>query len=130
VQGQALLRAGEQLKVRISPPWWQFRPPPSVYVRAGRPAQVVIETMKELGSELIVLGRHDPRPVWNFLVGTIATRVLSERKCPVLIVDNMSYDAYRNIVFALDGTERSAEAVRVAEALVLKDGVRATIVHA
>lgn len=51
VQGQALLRAGEQLKVRISPPWWQFSPPPSVYVRAGGPAQVVIGTMKELSSD-------------------------------------------------------------------------------
>jgi hypothetical protein len=60
----------------------------------------------------------------------MATRVLSERKCPVLIVDNMCYDAYRNIVLALDGTKVSTDALRVAEAWVVKDGVRATIVHA
>jgi nucleotide-binding universal stress UspA family protein len=60
----------------------------------------------------------------------MATRVLRERKCPVLIAGNMCYDAYRNIVLALDGTKVSTDALRVAEAWFVKDGVRATIVNA
>ena len=116
--------------MRIRRPVWRYGPPPNVHVRTGSPTQVLIETMKEWGPDLIVLGRHRQRPAWDFLVGTIATRMLSERKCPVLIVDNMPYDAYRNIVVALDGTKFSTDALRVAEAWFVKDGVRATIVHA
>ncbi len=130
LQERELLRAGGRLKLRIKRPLWRYGRPPNVQVRTGSPAQVLIETMKEWGPDLLVLGRHRQRPAWDFLVGTMATRALSERKCPVLIVDNMCYDAYRNIVLALDGTKISLDALRAAEAWVVKDGVRATIVHA
>ena len=126
---QEFLCASGQLKWRASPPSWRFDQPSNVYVRVGNPTRVLIETMKKLRPDLIVVGRHQ-RSAWDCLVGTMAIRVLSERKCPVLIVDNISSDAYRNILLALDGTKASLDALRVAEALVVKDGVRATIVHA
>lgn len=130
MQEHELLRAGEQLKSRASAPLWRYGPAPNVRVEAGNPTWVLIEAMKELRPDLIVMGRHRQRPVWDYVVGTIATQVLSERECSVLIVDNMPREAYRNIVLALDDTKLAVAAVRVAEALVLKDGVRATIVHA
>lgn len=127
--GQDLQRARRKLKSRLRRPAWRYRPP-SVFVRSGNPARILIETMKELEPDLIVLGRHRHRPTLDALAGTLAARVLSERKCPVLIVDRMSWDAYRNIVLALDCTKASVGAVRVAEAIFLRDVVRATIVHA
>lgn len=127
---QDVQRARARLKARVTPPLWRFGPPPNVYVREGNPGRELIETLREVKPDLIVLGRHRQRPARDFLAGTIAAGLLSERKYPVLIVDSLALDAYRNIVLALDRTNASAEAVRVAEATVLNDGVRAVIVHA
>lgn len=127
---QDLQRASGKLKLRVRPPLWRYRRPMNVYVRAGSPARVLIETIKELGPDLIVLGRHQNRPTLDALAGTLAARVLSEHRCPVLIVDRMPWGAYRNIVLALDRTSASVEAVRAAETIFLEDGVRTAIVHA
>jgi universal stress protein E len=129
MQEGEMLRASELLSSRMSSSVWRFNPRSKVYVRAGSPTRVLIQTMRELQPDLIVLGRHR-RSAWDYVVGTMVTRILSEHKCPVLIVDNIPRDAYRNILLALDGTKVSLDALRVAEALVVKDGVRATIVHA
>ena len=127
---QDLQRGSERLSLRVRTPLWRYGPPPSVYVRAGSPTRVLIETMKELEPDLVVLGRHHHRPTLDSLAGTLAERALSERRCPVLIADGMPCGAYRNIVLALSRTKASVGIVRVAETMVLEDGVRATIVHA
>src|SRR5665213_355759 len=127
---QDLERAKRELKFRVGPALWRYDAPPSVHVGVGNPTRVVIETLKELAPDLIVLGRHRQRPAWDSLAGTMAARVLSERRYPVLIVDRAAWTAYHNIVLALDCTTASAEALRVAEGLVLVDGVRTVIVHA
>ena len=129
MQEREMRRANGLLSSRVRSPGWRFNPPSNVYVRAGSPTRVLIQTMRESRPDLIVLGRHR-RSAWDCLVGTMAARVLNERKCPVLIVDNTPRDAYRNILLALDGTRVSLEALRAAESLVVKEGVRATIVHA
>lgn len=127
---QDLERANRELKFRVGLALWRYDALPNVHVRAGNPTRVLIETLKEWGPDLIVLGRHRQRPGWDSLIGTMAARVLSERRCPVLIVDRMAWHPYHNVVLGLDRTAASAEALRVAEALVLKDGVRSVIVHA
>jgi nucleotide-binding universal stress UspA family protein len=86
--------------------------------------------MKELRPDLIVLGKHHRRRTWDSVFGTIAARVLTERQCPVLIVERMPWEAYRHIVLALDHTKVSAETVRVTESLVLTDDMSAKIIHA
>ena len=65
-------------------------PPRNVSVREGNPGRQLIETFKEVKPDLNVLGRHRQRPTRDFLAGTIAAGVLSERKCPVLIVDGLA----------------------------------------
>jgi nucleotide-binding universal stress UspA family protein len=81
-------------------------------------------------ADLIVLGTHRKGSARDALTGTIVERVLSEHQCPVLIVKRMPEGAYRNILLALDRSASAATALRVAEALVVKDPVQATIVHA
>lgn len=127
---QDLQRASGHLKSRAKSPLWKHGPSPNVCVRAGSPVQILIETAKELDADLVVLGTHRKRPARDALAGTIAERVLSELKRPVLIVRSMPWNAYRNILLALDRSKASAGAVRAAEVLVLKEGVRASIVHA
>jgi universal stress protein E len=126
---QDVQRASRQLKFRAGLVLWRYGPLPNVHVQAGNPTRVLLDTMKELKPDLIVLGRHHRRPARDSLVGTIAARVLSERQCPVLIVERMAWDAYCNIVLALDRTKASVEAVRLTESMVLKDGMRAMIIH-
>jgi nucleotide-binding universal stress UspA family protein len=91
---------------------------------------VIVDTMRELKPDLVVLGRHHRWAARDSLAGTLAARVLSERQCPVLIVERMAWNAYCNVVLALDRTRASMEAVRVTEFMVLKDGARAMIIHA
>lgn len=127
---ESLLRASRELKARVRSSLWRYGPAPNVYVRVGNPTRSLIRTMKDLNPDLIVLGRHRRRPARDSVRGTLDARMLGECDCPVLIVDRMPLDSYRNIVLALDRTKVAAETVRVTEALVLNDGVRATIVHA
>jgi universal stress protein E len=127
---QDLARASNELRFKLGPALWRYHAPPSVHVRAGNPTRVLIETLKEWAPDLLVLGRHHPRGAWDAIAGTIAARVLSERRYPVLIVDRRAWHAYHNIVLALDCTPASAEALRAAEALVLNDSMRSVIVHA
>jgi universal stress protein E len=127
---QDLQRASLQLKSRARPPLWREGPAPNVFVRAGGPAGILIETAKDMHADVIVLGTHRKRSARDALAGTIVERVLSEHQCPVLIVKRMPEDAYRNILLALDRSASSASALRAAEALLVKDPVQATIVHA
>lgn len=127
---QDLRRASLQLKWRGRPPLWLGGPVPNVFLRAGRPAQILIQTAKDIHADLIVLGTHQNRSARDALVGTIAERVLSGYQCPVLIVRRKPDVPYRNVLLALDRSACSASALRAAEALILKEDVRATIVHA
>lgn len=125
-----LQRAEGELKYRVGLALWRSEPVADVHVRAGNPTRILIETVKDLAPDLVVLGRQRRRLAWGSLAGTMAARVLSERKYPVLIVDRMAWRPYHNIVLGLDRTAASARALRVAEALVLRDAVRSVIVHA
>lgn len=121
--------ADRELKHRAALAQFRSESVPDVRVRTGNPTRILIETVKDLAPDLVVLGRHR-RLAWGALSGTMAGRVLSERKYPVLIVDRMAWRPYHNIVLGLDRTVASAKALRVAETLLPKDGGRAVIVHA
>jgi nucleotide-binding universal stress UspA family protein len=127
---QDLQHASAHLKSRARPPLWRVGPLPSVLVRAGNPARTLVQAARQADADLIVLGNHGKRPARDALAGTIAARVLSEHQCPVLIVKRMPRGTYRKVLLALDRSVSSAVALRAAEALILKDGMRATVVHA
>src|SRR5579872_1291765 len=72
MQEREMLRASGLLSSRMRSPGWRFNPPSNIYVRAGSPTRVLIQTMWESRPDLIVLGRHR-RSAWDCLVGTMAT---------------------------------------------------------
>lgn len=123
-------RASRQLEARASALSWRLGPSPSISVRPGSPARVLIEVAGVLDPALVILGIHRKRPVRDALAGTIALRLLNALTCPVLIVRRMPLGAYRNVLLALDRSKVSAEAVRTAEALVIDANARASAVHA
>ncbi len=133
-QGQplemVLQSPGGQLKARARAPLWKHDRPPYVWVRTGKPARTIIETANALRPGLVVLGMPRNRSVRDALGGKTAQRVLSALRCPVLFVRQPPQEDYRHVLLALDTSKASASAVRSAEALFLKDGVRASVVHA
>ncbi len=55
-------------------------------VRAGAPAQVILQTALEENVALIVLGTRGPSNVKDLLLGDVSTEVLRYARCPVLLV--------------------------------------------
>jgi nucleotide-binding universal stress UspA family protein len=122
--------ARSRLQARTTAPLWQHGSSPGILVRSGSPTDVLMETARELDAALVVLGMHRKRPVRDALAGTIAFRLLSALARPLLIVRRMPLGAYRNVLLALDQSEASAQAVRAAEALVIRASARVSVVHA
>jgi len=115
---------------RTESPVWRYGTQPRVLVRAGSPPRILLQTLRKLTPDLLVLGRQRRSRIRAYFARTLATRVLTEGICPVLIVNRMPLQNYRRIVLALDGGQASARVVRAAEAMILTEGVQASIVHA
>jgi universal stress protein E len=127
---QDLKHAIARLRSRSKPPLWSQGASPSVIVKAGSPANRIIETIDEVSAELIVLGPHRRRPARDVLRGTIAEKVLTARNAPVLFVKRAPRAAYRKVLVALDLSEISGHALRATESLVMTPDTHAAIVHA
>ena len=127
---QALQIAITSMKSRARPPLWRHGPLPDVAVRAGNPARVILNTITQQDTDLLILGPHRKRGVLDALEGTIAEKVLGARRCPLLMVQNDASVAYERALLALDLSAESASALRVAERLLMNSVARATIIHA
>jgi nucleotide-binding universal stress UspA family protein len=59
----------------------------SVETRAtiGTPARIVLDTAREIGAQLIVLGTHGRRGAAHLFLGSVAERVVQASACPVLV---------------------------------------------
>ena len=126
---QHIREANEHMRARIRPPRWRHGPAPHTAVRIGSPAQMLMRTAAELKADLVVLGPHGRRVTRDALAGTIAARMLSERRCPVLIVREPVQGEYRDVLLALGLHPSSAAIIHAAESLVLRDDMNASIVH-
>jgi nucleotide-binding universal stress UspA family protein len=52
----------------------------------GRPARLIAETAKALGTDLIVMGTHGRSGVAHFIMGSVAEHVVRTAPCPVFTV--------------------------------------------
>jgi nucleotide-binding universal stress UspA family protein len=48
-------------------------------------ASGIVETAKELGADLIVLGSHGRSGIARLMLGSVATKVVAESPIPVLV---------------------------------------------
>jgi nucleotide-binding universal stress UspA family protein len=127
---QTLTTAVARMRSRAQPPLWQGERAPNVAVRAGNPARIILDTVTQSKTELLVLGRHRKRPLRDAFEGTIAEKALATRACPLLVVQDQARSSYRRILLALDLSDAAVGAVRAAESLVMAPDTEATIVHA
>lgn len=58
----------------------------NVEVKVGQPDQTLVNTAKELASDLIVMGRHGRSGLELLLLGSVSERVIGHATCPVLVV--------------------------------------------
>lgn len=56
------------------------------YLRLGIPYVEVVETAKELGADMIVMGTTGKTGLEHFLLGSVAERIVRTAQCPVLTV--------------------------------------------
>jgi nucleotide-binding universal stress UspA family protein len=127
---QSLQIAIGRMKSRVRSPLWRAKTAPDVVVRAGNPARVILDTIAREEPDLLIVGPHERRGVVDALQGTILEKVVSARRCPVLVVQQSASGNYRDVLLALDAAEGSRAAVRAAERLVLRDGAKAAAIHA
>ena len=55
-------------------------------VLAGAPAEAILEAARREDADLIVLGTHGRRGAERFVLGSVASRVVSAAECPVITV--------------------------------------------
>lgn len=58
----------------------------TTHIHVGQPADVIAKMANELGCDLIVMGTHGRSPLGGLVMGSVATRVLHQAICPVLLV--------------------------------------------
>lgn len=126
---QHLKAAIAQVRSRARPPLWKYACAPNVIVKVGSPASRIIETVEELGAELVIVGLHRRRALNDALRGTVAGSVLASRTAPVLIVNQNPQGAYRNVVVAVDMSKTSGLALSAAESLVIAEDASPVVVH-
>jgi universal stress protein E len=127
---ERLATAMARTEARARRPLWRHGAEPAVIVRAGNPARLILDTLRQHGTELLVLGPHRRRGVLDALEGTIAEKIVRARACPVLMAQRAATVSYRNVLLALDLSAESAAAVHVADTLLRQAEARMVVVHA
>ena len=60
-----------------------------IIVREGAPYRQIIDLASEIGTDLIVIASHDPG-VADYLLGTVAARVVRHAHCSVFVTRNLA----------------------------------------
>lgn len=86
----------------------------------GQPHEAITEYATEIGSDLIVMGRHGRSGVRERLLGTVTDRVLRHTSVPVLTVpgedsESATGGTYANILLTTDGSENAEQAAPYGE---------------
>jgi nucleotide-binding universal stress UspA family protein len=89
----------------------------------GAPAEALLAEARRR-ADLVAIGSHGRHRLPGILFGSIATHVLHRAPCSVLIARDRGDRFPRSIMVGTDGSEHAAAAVRLAEELGRRHGVR------
>jgi nucleotide-binding universal stress UspA family protein len=59
-------------------------------VRAGDPENVILRTSEFENVDLIIMGHHTRKPIEEIFLGSVARRVVTNSKCPVLVARTLN----------------------------------------
>jgi nucleotide-binding universal stress UspA family protein len=130
--GASSLRAIHALDDQVA--WLTARVPKGVQVTSstatGQPFEVISARARELGAELLVLGRHGHRGFADALIGSTAERVVRTSEVPVLVVNQASTQPYRRALVAVDLSKTSRRALETALRVLDAHRTELRVVHA
>lgn len=85
---------------------------------------------KEYASDLVIVGPHRRQILKDVFVGTTAERITRTSLIPVIMANAVPASSYRHMLVAVDMSENSAEAVRLAAQMDWGDKPALSIFHA
>ena len=95
-------------------------------VREGDPDKQILAVASEIGADVIVMGSHSRRNLWDVVVGNIAQRVAEKAPCPVVLVSHRpphpGPDAPKHYLLATDFSPHAQLAEKIAIALAKQRG--------
>jgi nucleotide-binding universal stress UspA family protein len=81
-------------------------------IKSGTPSNEVTKVAKEVDASLIVMGTHGYGPLENFVIGSVALKVLTKSHCPTMAMSSdAEHNGYRKIVMPIDDTVNSRQKV-------------------
>jgi nucleotide-binding universal stress UspA family protein len=117
-----------------------FEPPPGIPVdtvaELGDAANVITCFAQSHAIDLIMMPTHGRGKFRSLLIGSVTAKVLHDAACPVWTMAHSDHPAStghiacRNILCAIDLSERSEEMVRRSEAWARMNGATLRLVHA
>ena len=94
-------------------------------VREGDPDKEIVAAARELGADLVIMGSHSRRSIWDVVLGNTAEKVAKSAPCPVLIVSHQpphTNEAMQRILLATDFSPHSDVVQKVAVSLAKGEG--------
>lgn len=86
-------------------------------VATGSPLSELIKEINSNAADLVVCGAKGESVVRHVLLGSIAQRLLSRSRCPVLVVKQAPLAPYRTVLIPVDFSPASLQAIRHAQAV-------------
>jgi nucleotide-binding universal stress UspA family protein len=104
-----------------------------VLIDGGDPAGDILDRAVQLAPDLIVMGTHGISGVERLVLGSVTEKVLRKATCPVLTVPPharaTAQAPFRQVLCAVDFSDWSLEALKLATSLAQESGAALTIVH-
>jgi nucleotide-binding universal stress UspA family protein len=89
----------------------------------GPPGPMVLTEAARHSATLVAVGSHDRKRLSGMFLGSVATQVLHEAPCPVLVARPPSAERFpATIMVAVDGSEASAHAIHTAAEIARRLG--------
>jgi len=104
-----------------------------VLIDVGDPAGVILDRATRLAADLIVIGTHGTSGFEHLVLGSVTEKVLRRATCPVLTVPPRakatSQLSFRRLLCAVDFSEWSLEALKLAVSFAQESGATLTLLH-
>lgn len=95
-------------------------------VREGDPDKEILAAAREIGADVIVMGSHSRRNLWDVVVGNIAQKVAENAPCPVVLVSHRpphpGPETPKHYLFATDFSPHAKIAEKIAISLAKERG--------
>jgi len=84
-------------------------------IRTGSPSFEIVHVAEELNISLIVMGTHGYAPLQEFIIGSVALKVLTKSPCPTMAMNSEAdHKGYSKIVLPIDTSAHTRQKVNYA----------------